>query len=212
MVRAEEAAEEIDQLEAGNGRECGPRRDDKECLGLCECPRGWNSYISLLNQVQCQEVLPHGCPRTIVVKVDDTRKNVRQVALPPIDIDRIIITFNEVCISNHIFVRPYCQFPICLGSILSTFTDDPQVAFASVLDVIDNSKTVLSISDSDDLLSRIEALILSVRGIIFNDGGLGVAAYVTTPDCRHVCKPGFAAALEIIVRPFQPFDSLSPTI
>lgn len=201
MVRAEEANEEDAPLEAAiaeKGRGCEPPRD-RECLGLCECPPRWNSYISLVNQVQCQEVLKHGCPRNLIVPIHDTRKCIGQTS--PFDgIEAIRITFNEVCISNHIFVRPYCQFPICLESIITAFLDSPTETFAAALAVIESGADALNIGASDEWLARIEAAILSVRGIIFPDGGLGVAAYLTTPNCNHICKPGFSAALEIIIR------------
>ena len=94
---------------------------------------------------------------------------------------------------------------------MSAFIDNPTTTFAAILAIIEQGATALDLDNLDEfLLERIEAAILSVRGIIFPDGGLGVAGYLTTDDCRHQCKPGYAAALEIIVRPFNEFSGTLP--
>lgn len=209
MVRAA-AIEEKAALDAigrpNNGQNCEPLRENRECLGLCECPPRWNSYISLLNQVQCQEVLKHGCERSIIVPITPPVSGKRVDQDPFAGVSAIRISFNEVCVSNHIFVRPHCHYPICLESIVSAFLDDPTTTFAAILAVIEQGATALDLDNLDEfLVARIEAAILSVRGIIFRDGGLGVAGYLTTDDCRHQCQAGYAAALEIIVRPFDQF-------
>lgn len=239
------------------------KKRDKRCLGLCECPKGWKTFLTLFNQVQCQEVLAHGCPRhlqapiqqeftitstitsasiptitvldpTTTTETDTTtetttatvttnvtvttsasdvtsagkifRQTTSLPSLTTITTDIPVpglfldITFNEVCVADHIFVRPYCHYPVCFNTFFAPFIANPEAVFAQALSFIRG--TLSSITFPSDLpleADILEDIILSIKGLVGSDGSLKLAGYIATSDCRHECEKGFSSALEVIL-------------
>ena len=236
----------------------GNKKREKRCLGLCECPKGWKTFLTLFNQVQCQEVVQHGCPRhlqapiqqefTITTTVSSnvttttvtdtttstttttttdtttdtttttttttttaapTAKVVLQTISPslttittdiPVPGLFLDITFNEVCVADHIFVRPYCHYPVCFNTFFAPFIANPEAVFAQALSFIRG--TLSSITFPSDLpidVADFDDIILSIKGLVGDDGSLKLAGYIATNDCKHECEKGFSSALEIVL-------------
>lgn len=212
---------------------CGEEKPSG-CLGICECPYGSTKQFGVLDgQASCQDVITVGCgvPNPLDVIGEDILAAINEQlrytksanADPTGNIEAFLAaifaipTARQVCVSQSIFVRPYCKVPASPVWLGWNHYDPEYNPKTGVFDP--NWNFLGALNDPDFQYQAAFLQLTSIVGRYFStqivleeqpDGSLVFAIRFTRDDCNHFCPEGFYYAEELTIPAF--YESCPPLI